>query len=95
MIGLAFMVFHIAVQNAVAAISAPEDRAVNYSWLALGFSISGFLGPTTAGLAIDIVGHRADVRLPRRVRARARARHRVREARASRARTPGRRRAGA
>jgi predicted MFS family arabinose efflux permease len=58
-IGLAFMVFHIAVQNAVAAISAPEDRAVNYSWLALGFSISGFLGPTTAGLAIDGVGHRA------------------------------------
>jgi predicted MFS family arabinose efflux permease len=58
-IGLAFMVFHIAVQNAVAAISGPEDRAVNYSWLALGFSISGFLGPTTSGLAIDIVGHRA------------------------------------
>jgi predicted MFS family arabinose efflux permease len=58
-IGLAFMVFHIAVQNAVASISAPEDRAVNFSWLALGFSISGFLGPTTAGLAIDHAGHRA------------------------------------
>lgn len=58
-IGLAFMVFHIAVQNAVAAISAPEDRAVNYSWLALGFSISGFLGPTASGLAIDGAGHPA------------------------------------
>jgi len=58
-IGLAFMVFHIAIQNAVAAVSEPEDRAVNYSWLALGFSISGFLGPTTAGLAIDNAGHRA------------------------------------
>jgi predicted MFS family arabinose efflux permease len=58
-IGLAFMVFHIAVQNAVGALSGPEDRAVNFSWLALGFSISGFLGPTTAGLAIDGVGHRA------------------------------------
>ena len=58
-IGLAFMVFHIAVQNAVAAISPPEDRAVNYSWLALGFSISGFLGPTASGLAIDGAGHRA------------------------------------
>ena len=57
-IGLAFMVFHIAIQNAVASISEPEDRAVNYSWLALGFSISGFLGPTTAGLAIDHAGHR-------------------------------------
>ncbi len=58
-IGLAFMVFHIAVQNAVGALSAPEDRAVNFSWLALGFSISGFLGPTVAGLAIDHAGHRA------------------------------------
>ncbi len=58
-IGLAFMVFHIAVQNAVGALSGPEDRAVNFSWLALGFSISGFLGPTTAGIAIDTVGHRA------------------------------------
>jgi len=58
-IGLAFMVFHIAVQSAVGAISDPGERAVNYSWLALGFSVSGFLGPTTAGLAIDFVGHRA------------------------------------
>ena len=58
-IGLAFMVFHIAIQNAVAALSGPEDRGVNFSWLALGFSISGFLGPTTAGLAIDHAGHRA------------------------------------
>ena len=58
-IGLAFMVFHIAVQHAVAAISAPEERAVNFGWLALGFSISNFIGPTTAGLAIDGVGHRA------------------------------------
>lgn len=58
-IGLAFMVFHIAIQNAVGSLSAPEDRTVNFSWLALGFSISGFLGPTTAGLAIDNAGHRA------------------------------------
>lgn len=58
-IGLAFMVFHIAVQSAVGALSDPSERAVNFSWLALGFSISGFLGPTTAGLAIDYVGHRA------------------------------------
>lgn len=57
-IGLAFMVFHIAVQNAVGALSAPADRAVNFSWLALGFSISGVLGPTFAGLAIDNAGHR-------------------------------------
>jgi predicted MFS family arabinose efflux permease len=58
-IGLSFMFFHIGVQNAVGALSTPETRAVNYSWLALGFSISGFLGPTTAGLAIDFAGYPA------------------------------------
>ncbi len=58
-IGLSFMVIHIAVQNAVGSMSGPEDRAVNFSWLALGFSISGFLGPTTAGLSIDNAGYRA------------------------------------
>jgi predicted MFS family arabinose efflux permease len=58
-IGLAFMVFHIAVQSAVGTLSEPGERAVNFSWLALGFSISGFLGPTISGLAIDFAGHRA------------------------------------
>lgn len=57
-IGLAFMVFHIGVQNAVGAMSPPGERAVNFSWLALGFSISGFLGPTMSGLLIDHAGHR-------------------------------------
>ncbi len=57
-IGLAFMVFHIGVQNAVGAMSPPGERAVNFSWLALGFSISGFIGPTLSGLAIDHAGHR-------------------------------------
>ena len=34
-IGLAFMFFHIAVQNAVGAMSPPGERSVNFSWLAL------------------------------------------------------------
>lgn len=57
-IGLAFMVFHIGVQNAVGAMSPPGERAVNFSWLALGFSISGFVGPTLSGLVIDSAGYR-------------------------------------
>ncbi|HRE13614.1 MAG TPA: MFS transporter [Usitatibacteraceae bacterium] len=57
-IGLAFMFFHIAVQNAVGAMSPPGERSVNFSWLALGFSISGFLGPTVSGFSIDGIGHR-------------------------------------
>ncbi len=33
-------------------------RATNFSLLALGFSISGFLGPMIAGFAIDHIGYR-------------------------------------
>ena len=54
--GVGFMTFQLAVQNAVAALSGPESRAVNFSWLALGFSVSGFLGPTLTGLGIDFIG---------------------------------------
>ncbi len=30
---------------------------MNFSWFALGYSISGFLGPLLAGFAIDLAGH--------------------------------------
>jgi predicted MFS family arabinose efflux permease len=39
-------------------IGRPEDRARNFSMLALGFSTSGFLGPTLAGFSIDAIGYR-------------------------------------
>jgi MFS family permease len=58
-IGTAFMLFHIAVQHAVGAGSSDADRKANFGWLALGFSISNFLGPTSAGFMIDNIGHRA------------------------------------
>jgi predicted MFS family arabinose efflux permease len=57
--GTGFMLFHIGVQHAVGQGSGEEQRRANFGWLALGFSISNFLGPTTAGLAIDNLGHRA------------------------------------
>jgi predicted MFS family arabinose efflux permease len=56
--GTAFMLFHIAVQHEVGRASTPQDRKANFGWLALGFSISNFVGPTSAGLAIDYLGHR-------------------------------------
>lgn len=58
-IGTAFMLFHIAVQHAVGAGSGEADRKANFGWLALGFSISNFIGPTSAGFMIDLIGHRA------------------------------------
>ncbi|MEK6594569.1 MAG: MFS transporter, partial [Pseudomonadota bacterium] len=53
-----FMLFHIAVNHAAAVLGRAEDRARNFSLLALGFSTSGFIGPVLAGFAIDWIGHR-------------------------------------
>ena len=56
--GSGFMFFHIAVNQAAGLIGEPEERARNFSVLALAFSVSSFLGPMTAGFAIDLVGYR-------------------------------------
>jgi hypothetical protein len=53
------MLFHIAVQHAVGEGSAAQRRKENFGWLALGFSVSNFVGPTVSGIAIDSIGHRA------------------------------------
>lgn len=55
LIGTGFMVIQVAAQHAVGAMSVVEKRAANFSWLALGFSVSGFCGPVLAGLIIDHV----------------------------------------
>jgi predicted MFS family arabinose efflux permease len=57
-VGSAFMLFHICVQHAIGEGSTGEARKANFGWLALGFSISNFLGPTIAGVVIDAAGHR-------------------------------------
>ena len=57
LIGTGFMAFHVAVNQVVGALGRTEDRAANFSWLALGFSVSGSLGPLLTGFAIDSIGH--------------------------------------
>ncbi len=57
LIGTGFMAFQVAVNQVVGAIGRARDRAGNFSWLALGFSISGLLGPLLTGFAIDALGH--------------------------------------
>ena len=57
LIGTGFMMFHVAVSQTVGAIGKAEDRTANFSWLALGFSISGSIGPLVTGFAIDSIGH--------------------------------------
>ncbi|SNS38129.1 Predicted arabinose efflux permease, MFS family [Noviherbaspirillum humi] len=57
--GSGFMVTQVAAQHTVGTMSSLQNRSLNYSWLALGYSISGFTGPVTAGFVIDHLGHRA------------------------------------
>lgn len=56
--GLAFMLFQIPAQRAVGEIDTADERAANFSWYALGFSVSGIVGPLVAGFAIDRLGFR-------------------------------------
>jgi len=57
-IGSGFLFIHVALNNVVGALAAPEQRPASFAWLALGFSIGGFFGPLAAGFAIDGLGHR-------------------------------------
>lgn len=59
LIGSSFIMYHVAYQNIVGYIGRPEDRPMNFSMAALGFSISGFMGPMIAGFGIDALGHSA------------------------------------
>ena len=56
LLGTSFMLVHIAMNSVIGAYDTAR-RALNFSWLALGFSISGSLGPIVAGFAIDTFGH--------------------------------------
>ena len=56
-VGTAFMMQHIALNHVIGNLGEPSERPVNFSWFALGYSVSGFLGPLLAGFAIDLSGH--------------------------------------
>jgi predicted MFS family arabinose efflux permease len=58
-VGTAFMFQHIALNHVIGNLGDPARRPVNFSWFALGYSVSGFLGPLLAGFAIDLAGHDA------------------------------------
>jgi predicted MFS family arabinose efflux permease len=57
LLGVSFMYVHIAMNSVFGAHGSPEQRALNFSWLALAFSISNSIGPLVAGYAIDGFGH--------------------------------------
>lgn len=56
-LGTAFMLVHIGMNSVFGAHGGPEQRAMNFSWLALAFSLSGSAGPLVAGFAIEGFGY--------------------------------------
>ena len=58
LVGTAFQFFFVPTQGITGALGGPEDRARNYSLLALGFSIASFIGPLVAGYSIEYLGYR-------------------------------------
>jgi len=59
LVGVAFMAFQVAAQNATGELGDATVRLHNFSLLALGYSISGLLGPLIAGFTIDHAGFAA------------------------------------
>src|SRR5258705_13221492 len=49
LIGSGFMMYQVAAQHIIGYIGPPEGRPSDFRLSALGFSISGFLGPMIAG----------------------------------------------
>jgi MFS family permease len=59
LVGVAFMGFQVAAQNATGELGDATARVHNFSLLALGYSISGLLGPLISGFTIDHAGFAA------------------------------------
>lgn len=55
--GLALAFAHVTLQNLIGTLSAPEDRARNFSNFSLVGAVTFFVGPLIAGYTIDHLGH--------------------------------------
>jgi len=56
LLGISFMLFQLATQNATGMFGHPSERAKHFAMLAMGYSVSGFCGPLVSGLMIDQAG---------------------------------------
>jgi MFS family permease len=55
--GLSIAFYHVTLQNVVGVLSAPEQRARNFSNFSLIGATTNFVGPLIAGISIDHFGH--------------------------------------
>jgi predicted MFS family arabinose efflux permease len=58
LVGSAFMLAHVAINNAIGQLAGAMGRPRAYGLMAVGFSLSALVGPMLAGVAIDLVGYR-------------------------------------
>lgn len=56
LVGVGFLPFHMSIQKLTGELDDGPERMRNFGWLAVGFSVSGFLGPIIAGYLIDHAG---------------------------------------
>ena len=57
--GLSIAFYHVTLQNLVGTLSAPHQRARNFSNFSLVGALTSFVGPLVAGVSIDHIGHAA------------------------------------
>jgi MFS family permease len=57
LVGIGFALYVVSSQNLVGTLAG--DRSRNYSILTIGYSVSNFIGPVTAGYVIEFHGHAA------------------------------------
>ncbi|MBM3407745.1 MAG: MFS transporter [Betaproteobacteria bacterium] len=57
--GLGFMGVNVAIQKLGGELGGPAARSTNFGMLAIGFSVSSFIGPLLVGPIIDYAGFRA------------------------------------
>jgi predicted MFS family arabinose efflux permease len=57
-LGLAHQVFSIPLEAIVGGIDGDDNRARNYAFITMGWSVANFLGPLIAGFSIDYIGQR-------------------------------------
>lgn len=59
LIGTCYLFYTVSVQHLIGSSGEGPQRTRNYSLFSLGVALTSLLGPTTAGFAIDLIGHRA------------------------------------
>lgn len=59
LIGIFYIFYTVSVQHLIGAMAEGTARTRNYGLFSLGIALTSLLGPTTAGFAIDLIGHRA------------------------------------